>query len=55
MRTIKEFKLSQKYSQVDGCYVQRSYIEVSQKVGLLNIKTKIYQTIKGLIIIFIKF
>ncbi len=29
-------------------------MEVSQKVGLWNMKTKIYQTIKGLIILFIK-
>ncbi len=35
--------------------MQRSYIKVIQKVGFWNIKTKIYQTIKGLIILFIKF
>ncbi len=29
-------------------------MEVDQKVGLWNIKTKIYQTIKSLIILFIK-
>ena len=29
-------------------------MEVSQKVGLCKMKTKIYQTIKGLIILFIK-
>ena len=34
--------------------MQRLYIEIGQKVGLYNIKTKIYQTIKGLIILFIK-
>ena len=28
-------------------------MEVSQKVGLCNKKTKIYRTIKGLIILFI--
>ncbi len=30
-------------------------MEIGQKVGLWNIKTKIYQTMKGLVILFIKF
>ncbi len=34
--------------------MQRLRAEVDQKVGLCNKKTKIYQTIKGLIILFIK-
>ena len=34
--------------------MQRLGIEINQKMGLLNIKTKIYQTIKDLIILFIK-
>ena len=34
--------------------MQRLYAEIGQNVSLLNIKTKIYQTIKDLIILFIK-
>ncbi len=34
--------------------MQRVRIEVGQKIGLWNMKTKIYQTIQGLIILFIK-
>ncbi len=40
--------------QVSGSYMQRSRMEVSQKVDLYKIKTKIYQISKGLIILFIK-
>ena len=43
-------------NQDDGSHVQRSHMDVSKnwKVGLYNKKIKIYQTIKGLIILFIK-
>ena len=41
-------------SEIGKSYVQKSCLEISQKVGLYNKKTKIYQTIKGLIILFIK-
>ncbi len=34
--------------------MQRSRTKVGKKVGLRNKKTKIYRTIKGLIILFIK-
>ncbi len=34
--------------------MQKSYMEVGRKVDLCNKKTKIYRTIKGLIILFIK-
>ncbi len=34
--------------------MQKSRVGIDQKVGLWNMKTKIYQTIKGLIILFIK-
>ncbi len=34
--------------------MQRSCAEVGKKIGPCNKKTKIYQTIKGLIILFIK-
>ncbi len=34
--------------------MQKSRVEVSQKIGLWNKKTKIYWTIKGLIIPFIE-
>ena len=39
--------------QVDGSYSCRSHIEGGLKLGLLKVETKIYQTIKGLIILFI--
>ncbi len=35
-------------------HIQRLRAEVSKKIGLYNKKTKIYQTIEGLIILFIK-
>ena len=40
--------------QIGKSHVHKLRAKVSQKVGLYNKKTKIYQTIEGLIILFIK-
>ena len=60
MNKIEEFRKStqtnyfREIKQIDISYVQELYLEVCQKVNLFIIKTKIYQIIKGLIILFIK-
>ena len=43
-----------KRKQVKRSYVRELYVENRSKIGQLKVKTKIYQTIKGLIILFIK-
>ena len=55
MNITKKFWKGREMGQVGEGHVYRSHTEVGQKIGLENIKTKIYQTIQGLIILFIKF